>query len=355
MGYEVEPIKGGLNPDELKSAVDSYCKKVDNMLNKYDLSEWETFARNRLEPEVQELMNSVQDEEAVYALCVKAIKAMVHELKELEDFFYSELKEEQFMVLANRLIYRDCKEAIVKAHQHVQKEKSTWPKPVLRDRAIGMKTEVKLSLMQSDMGDKFKEYIDLEYPDLLTDARFGQFVFRYRHKLSIEDVQNLVMSCTIIEDLNGIIDPNLKVKRALAKSVGREQTEEEKQIHKKLLALADKAEWRGGVTLESIKMGIGRMLGVGYQLEPDMQPLSEALWKLLKERKNCDAEKSMKVTWLNIVGWCVNQRFLTGGSPELCKLFFPRCGMDDYKAIDKGKNPPKNFQKVEPLLKAYMK
>lgn len=84
------------------------------------------------------------------------------------------------------------------------------------------------------------------------------------------------------------------MKRALTRSVGRELTEEEKQIHKKLLALADKAEWRGGVTLESIKMGIGRMLGVGYQLEPDMQPLSEALWKLLKERKNCDEEKSRR-------------------------------------------------------------
>lgn len=166
----------------------------------------------------------------------------------------------------------------------------------------------------------------------------------------------MVKCCTMIEDLNRFIDPNLQLKKRKSQAQGRELDNEEKAIVKTLLSLADKGDWRGGATADSIKLGINRMLGVGFHLDAEMQPLSDALWKLLKERRNCDADKSLMVTWLNIVGWCVAHRYLSGGSPALCKTFFPRCGQDDYKAIDKGKaGQPAAFKKIEALLEKFMK
>jgi hypothetical protein len=44
---------------------------------------------------------------------------------------------------------------------------------------------------------------------------------------------------------------------------------------------------------------------------------------------------------------------MSGGSPALAKRFFPQCGSDDYKAIDKGRNAEnKNFHSIIPLLDA---
>lgn len=356
MGLELEPIKGGLKPDELKQAVEDYCKKVDKLLKKSDLSNWEATAMNQLEQNMQELVQQLNTKDAYRMACVSAIRGLANELHELEEYFWSDLKEEQFMVLAVRLMHRDCKAAIKNAHDQVRKEHNSWPKKFEKDRAVAMKDRVKMVLMKEAKGEELREYIDLDYPDLLSDACFGQFLFKNRHELTTEDVQIMVHCCTMIEDLNKFIDPNLSIKKRRDAAMGRELDNEEKIIVKRLLLLADKAEWRGGATADSIKLGINRMLGVNYHLDTEMKALSDELWKLLKVRKNCDADKSLMVTWLNIVGYCVRTRILSGGSPALCKLFFPKCGQDDYKAIDKGKaGQPVAFKKVEALLEKFLK
>ena len=356
MGQEVEPLTSGQTADELKQNVQTYCKKVDNLLRKSDMSGWEERAMERMEPEMLRLTDGMPEMKAARQSAVAAVKALADELNALEEFFWSDLKEEQFMVLSNRLLYRDCKEAIKSAHDHVRKEHNAWPKKYERDRAIAMKERIKMRLLTEARGEELKEYIDLDYPVLLDDACFGQYLFKSRHDLTIELLQEMVMYCTMINDLNQYIDPNLSIKKRKEKALGRELDAEEKVIVSHLTSWAEKAEWRSGATTGSITMGINRMLGVGYQLEPEMQPLSEALWKLLKVRRNCDAEKSARLTWLNIVGWCVRQRMLSGGSPALCKLFFPRCGQDDYKFIDKGRGEPSaSFKKIEPLLAKYLR
>ena len=188
------------------------------------------------------------------------------------------------------------------------------------------------------------------------DVCFGQFIFKNRHKLTTQDVQQLVKKLEMIILLNEkYIDPNGKLRKREKEALGRDLTEEEKQIVKQLVTLTGRGEWRGGATADSIALGVKRMLGVGYTLDPEMQALSNHLWKLLQKRKNCKPDKSIEVTWLNIVGWCVTSGILGGPSHALCKDFYPRCGQDDYKAIDKGKNPPKIFAQVIPLLETFLK
>lgn len=356
MGVELEPIPGGLSTGDLKQAVVDYCKKVDNLLKKNNLTIWEQKAMNRLELNVQDLASRMDGIEAVREVAIGAVSALADELNQLEEYFWSDLKEEQFIVLAVRLMHRDCKDAIKQAHEQVRKEHNSWPKKFVKDRAITMKDRVKQQLMRDARGEELKEYIDLDYPALLDDACFGQYLFKARHELTTEDVQLMVKCCTMIVDLNQFIDPNLSIKRQRDATLGRELDAEEKAIVKTLLDLVGKADWRGGATADSVTLGINRMLGVGYHLDGDMKPLSDALWKMLKVRKNCDAGKSLMVTWLNIVGWCVAHRFLSGGSPKLCNLFFPNCGSDDYKAIDKGKaGQPVAFKVLEPLLEKFVK
>ena len=353
MGAEIAPFKSGLTSEELKQAVVEVCKKVDKKLKTKSCDNWEELAMNQLELTVQQMGNSP---EGVRECCIEAVKALASELRELEEFFSSELKEEHFMILANRLMHRDCQTSIKAGKNEVTKAHNSWPKKWVKERAIAMKESTKMLLLRYAHGEDLKEYIDLEYPELLEDACFGQYLFKARHELTTEDVQLMVKYCTMIEELNKFIDPNRQMKKRRDAAMGRELDNEEKAIVKVLLALADKAEWRGGATADSIKLGVNRMLGVGFHLNQDMQPLSDQLWKLLKVRKNCDAEKSLKVTWLNIVGWCVRQRLISGGSPALCRDFFPKCGPDDYKAIDKGRSdPPVAFQKVEPLLEKFLK
>jgi len=356
MGCPVEPIKQGLSADDLKVAVVSYCRKVDKLLRTCDVEDWEKQAMSRVETNLQVLISKFDSEDATREVCVLTIRALAEELNELEEFFWSDLKEEQFMVLANRLMHRDCQEAIKMAHDRVRREHSSWPKKFEKMRATAMKEQVKMQLMMEAKGDELKEYIDLDYPNLLGDACFGQYLFKARHELTCEQMQKMVGYCTMIDDLNQYIDPKLKDKKLKEEAFGRVLDAEEKAIVKRLQGFVEKADWRGGATASSISQGINKMLGVGFHLEGDMLTMSNQLWKMLMTRRGCDAEKSLRYTWLNIVGWCVEQRYLSGGAPTLCRLFFPKCGEDDYKAIIKGRaGEPANFQKIWSLLERFLK
>ena len=345
----VEELKG-----ELKTLVPEVCARIDKKLSA-DLTGWE----EKVYPSHTDL-NPDEPKEELAGLMEKAekqLKELHDELEGLEAFFSSELKEVQFKILALRLRHRDCMDAIAEATKEVNKAHNSWPSKYVKERARKMKEDIKLNLLQDKKLAELVDYLDLDDPELYEEACFGQFLFKNRHHLEIEDVQELVKKLEIIIQLNEkYIDPNGNLRKREKAALGRELDNEEKTIVKNLLSLADKADWRGGATADSIKLGINRMLGVGFHLDAEMQPLSDALWKLLKERRNCDADKSLMVTWLNIVGWCVAHRYLSGGSPALCKTFFPRCGQDDYKAIDKGKaGQPAAFKKIEALLEKFMK
>lgn len=128
----------------------------------------------------------------------------------------------------------------------------------------------------------------------------------------------------------------------------------EQEILEKLTALARNAEWRN-ISEDVAVNAMHKALGLGpVFLDAKLMGMSQSLWNMLKKRRGCDAEKSLRLTWLNIVGYCLSKGFMNGHAPALAKSFFPHCGKDDYKAIDKGRNARdnKNFLAVIPLLDA---
>lgn len=126
-------------------------------------------------------------------------------------------------------------------------------------------------------------------------------------------------------------------------------------IQQKLVELINRGDWQG-VTTEQMKDRLWKALGLGeLRLTQEEFVLSNKLWALLRKRDNQDDKGSLRLTWLNIVGWCVTNKLLSGASPKLCKDFFPSCKGDEYKTIDKGKKgQPKKFAEVFPLLETYL-
>lgn len=356
MDLDVEPVKLDMDGDELNTVAESYFKNVDKYLKKKRLVDWETKTIERLSHDVKNLIAQTESACAAREICVQAVESLADELNSIGEFFSSDLDERQFRTLAIRLIHRDCMEAVKDAHDKVRKNHNAWPKRIEKGCALAKKEEVKLTLLRDARGEELKEYIDLDYPALLEDACFGQYLFKMRHELTIGEMQLMVKYCTMIQDLNQFIDPALAGRKREKDIMGRELDANEKAILEKLEKLAKKGEWCNGATPDSIVLGLNRMLGVGFHLNGEMQPLSDELWRLLKSRRGCDAEKSLMVTWLNIVGYCVKVGLLSGSGPKLCDHFFSKRNYDDYKAIDKGKKgQPDAFKKIEPLLDKFLK
>lgn len=341
-------------PDEdLPKEVNSYCAKIDKRLI-MKLDDWE--GCNNEDENEDENLNLNDDIEGEIEKVVLALAELRDKLTELEEFFSCELGQKQFIVLALRLRARDCRKVEKEAANEVRSAHNAWPQKYIKERAKQMKDNVKLELLKEEALAELPEYIDLDDPVLYDDACFGQFLFKSRQNLTTTQVQQMVKRLEIIRLCNEYMDPNGKLRKHQKNAQGRELTDEEKRIVKQLITWAERVEWRGGATIDTITMGIKKMLGVGHNLEGQSLALSDQLWKLLKTRRNCDADKSLMVTWLNIVGWCVRRQLISGASPALCKLFFTRCGQDDYKAIDKGKNDPSaSFMKIESLLEKYLK
>jgi len=332
--------------DDLKKEVSEICQRLDRKLEE-KMTNWEQKAYGEPLDELKAERDKV----------IEALEFIRDELNELEEFFNSELTEKQFKTLALRLYYRDCAKACKEAKNEVNKAHNSWPAKNVARRAALMKDTVKREIISNDLYKGLADYIDLDYPEMFDEAPFGQFLFMNRNQLQVEDVQTIVKMIETIQRLNGFIDPNGTQKQKDKRALGRELSADERQIVKTLLQMVERVGWRGGATATSIAQGINRMLGVGYALEGDLLEMSDDLWKLLKSRPRCDADKSLKVTWLNIVGWCVSKGYLSGsGSPALCKEFYPKAGDDDYKAIDKGRKEPSGaFKKIIPLLEKFLR
>ena len=127
----------------------------------------------------------------------------------------------------------------------------------------------------------------------------------------------------------------------------------------KLEELADHGLWLMGMTEADVKSGLRTALALETPgLNTKEMELSNKLWKMFRGRRGMDMRDSVRATWLNIVGYCLRHGMLKGASTQLCKDFYPDCGADDYKAINKGKNPwrdLKSFAEIEPLLDIYLK
>lgn len=127
----------------------------------------------------------------------------------------------------------------------------------------------------------------------------------------------------------------------------------------KLRELVSRGYWQNGLTEEDVLSGLMKALALEKPgLNTKEMELSNKLWAMLRERRGQDKEDSLKITWLNIVGYCLGNGMLKGAATKLCKEFYPHAGVDDYKAINKGKKPEKDlksFAEIKPLLDTYLK
>lgn len=342
------------NPRE---AFRNYFSEIDKQLKNFVCDSCDDIVSAHVDQKIQMLLTKHRNSDDLRMCVFEIMGTLSQELKALEDFFSSELTSDKFVILSHRLTHRDCLDAIEEGLNELTIAKNCWPDKSKRERAKEMKSKLKVKLITKLNGDELAEYIDLDFPDLYADACFGQYLFKNRHILTRQMVRDTVKYCYMICEINKLLDPKGLAKKKKDATLGRVLTDDEKNIMKQLESLARLGRWRNGATEDSMVLGINRMLGVGFTLENDMKTLSDKLWGLFKKRKNCDAEKSLRVTWLNIVGWCITEGLISGGGPSLCSEFFPNLyDPDAYKPIDKARSRSiAAIRELEPLFAKYLK
>lgn len=280
-----------------------------------------------------------------------ALGSLQNHLCDIQALFNKALPNEVFIRLSARLFYLHCLNSYREGEANVNKWRNSWPEAKLRKNAEKKKEELKKLLQGKPYGQELEDYIDVDSPNLFGDSSFGRFLFKNRQELRVEDVRYIHKVCRELNLLNELLSEEGESVQTHSAPI-RQLTDQEREILSKVMALAKKGPWEN-VSQENAIVALQKALGLGPVFaDPKHTELSHTLWELLKKRRGCDAEKSLMVTWLNIVGYCVKKGLMSGGSPALAKKFFPQCGSDDYKAIDKGRNAEnnKNFAAVIPLL-----
>ena len=176
------------------------------------------------------------------------------------------------------------------------------------------------------------------------------------------DIVELFEAVEKVEDLEeakgNVVEGRNVMKEGELPSSGlmHQMQEGDQLILSRLEALIGKGEWQG-LSHDDVKNGLWMALGCGtLGLNAEESRLSEKLWTLLRKRRGQNTEGSVRITWLNMVGYFVNRKMLDGASPSLCRTFFPHLHGDEYKAIDKGRNKDiMGFEEITPLLDTYVK
>ena len=308
-----------------------------------------------IKAEVSSYFDRLTSFDDVHNCALVALYDLQNHLCDLHTLFSKALSNVQFIRLSNRIFYRNCLSDYRDGEAQINKWQNSWPEAKHKSNAQKKKDELKQALKDCQFGQELGEYIDLNAPNLFTDSSFGRFLFKNRHELQVDDVKYIHKVCREINLLNDLIGEKPD-KPCMNAAPIRQLNDQEQQILEKLKALIKKGEWKG-ISEENVVAGLEKALGLGPVFsDANMGQMSNALWEQLKKRRGCDAEKSLMVGWLNIVGYCVKKGYLSGGSPALCKLFFPKSLVDDYKAIDKGRSAEvKSFKAIIPLLDACLK
>lgn len=315
----------------------------------------DTALMNEIVTKVNERFEMLEDFEDVQQCAVLALSNLHDQLCDLQTLFNKALSNKQFIRLSIRLFYRYCLSAYREGETQVNKWQNNWPEAKHKANAKKKNDELKRALRSAPYGADLLDFINEDAPNLFTDSSFGRFLFKNRHVLKVQDIQNIHKVCREINLLNELIDEK-PAEANLKAGLIRQLSDQEQQIMERLKVLVKKGIWVN-ITEECMMAGLEKALGLGPTFtDPNMAQMSNCLWEQLKRRRGCDADKSLMLGWLNIVGYCVKKGYLTGGSPALCSHFFPKCHADDYKAIDKGRTAEaKSFKAVVPLLDACLK
>lgn len=307
----------------------------------------------KVEQDVRKRFEMLGDLSDVADCALIALYFLHKQLGDLQALFCNALPNEMFTRLSIRLFYRHCMPSYHEGESEVNRWRNTWPEAKLKSNAGKKKEELIALLTGKPYGTELQEYISVDAPDLFGESNFGRFLHKSRGDLRVEDLKYIHKVCREINLLNELIGQEGSVVETHSAPI-RQLEASEQEILEKLTALARSAEWRN-ISEDVAVNALHKALGLGpVFLDAKLMGMSQSLWNMLKKRRGCDAEKSLRLTWLNIVGYCLSKGFMNGHAPALAKSFFPHCGKDDYKAIDKGRNARdnKNFLAVIPLLDA---
>ena len=310
-----------------------------------------------LERGVKSRFEALMTFEGIHACAVIALGSLQNQLCDLEALFNKALPNEMFIRLSTRLFYRHCLGSYREGEACVNKWQNGWPEDKLKKNSMKKKEEIKKQLMAKPYGAELQEYISMDAPNLFTDSCMGRFLFKNRHELTVDDLKCIHKLCREINLLNELIAHEVGSEVRIHAAPIRQLTAHEQTMLSELEKLAKKAEWEN-ITEEAAITALHKALGLGSVFaDKALVEQSQILWQLLQKRRGCNTEKSLMVTWLNIVGYCIGKGFLSGGGPAMAKKFFPRCNEDDYKAIDKGRSAENNkkFGTIIPLLDACFK
>ena len=355
---------------ELQRDVQEYVQRVDErmenltILSEDEEQEWHTvinkramsFLRNlyaghlrmlfrqmqprmveeKMLPKVKAYLDAVIDQPAMAYCLDMALDTLLDTLRQIDGLFSISGSRQQYLRLSLRLYYRHCPNTEAETSSEVRRWASEWPGRRRRQRAVEKHDQIVAGLRQQYGELRIEDYIDIEHPSPLADAEFGQFLFACRHQLEIDSVKSLFRDCFLILHLNRLIDP-----AGMEANISAMQLDQyRRQIYQRLTELVRKAEWQGGMTAERVQHSLADLLlkSVSSTMESEFN-VGETFWKLLTNRRGCKEEfRSLKLTWLNLVGYFRTRGFLRGGSPALCHHFFPgdRTNDIDHNAVNKG-------------------
>lgn len=304
------------------------------MVSRYDKSRH--LVETEVLPKVRNYLNAVVGQPVMDYCLDMALDTLLYILRQMDQMFSADKSNQQFLRLSFRLYYRHCPDALQEANSIVHRWAAEWPRRGRKQRAIEKRDQLIEGLRQQYGTLGIADYIEIYRPEPLADPEFGHFLFASRHKLEIEHVKSLFQDCFLIQELNQLIDPagaeaDISVSRL---------DQNRKHIFQRLVELIRRAEWQGGMTSEHVQQCLARLLLKSAPSTKEGQTdIDKIFWRLLTNRRNCEEEfRSLKLTWLNLVGYFRSRGFLKGGSLTLCRYFFPNDERndDDHNAVNKG-------------------
>lgn len=308
-------------------------------------------------PKVKNYIKTVVNEPSMAYCLDMALSTLIDNLRQIDELLNDDISEQQHLRLSLRLYYRYCDNACEEAERDAHRWKNKWPVRKRQERAHEKNEELKGTL-RSRFGEyQIDDFIDLDHPSPFTDPEFGRFLFVNRGQFSSEDVRHLFLGCFRIQQVNNIIDPRAEEKDIAATRLN----ETNREIYERLRALVLQAKWIN-IKADDVLDCFAELLlpQPGAKQTEEQVSITENFWKLLTRRRGCEDTdfRSLKLTWLNLVGYFLNRGVLKGKSFSLCYDFFPegtpeaKENANDYKHVNRGADhrAPNDFCDLRPVL-----
>lgn len=291
-------------------------------------------------PKVKNYINAIVNEASMAYCLDMALSTLIDSLRQIDELLNNEISEQQHLRLSLRLYYRYSPDVQETAKRDAHHWVNEWPLRKRQERAHEKLEKLKATMRRLFGEYQLEDFIDLDHPCPFTDPEFGRFLFVNRSLLSIDDVRHIFLGCFRIQQVNNILDPRAEEKDIAATRLSKER----RLLYGRLKELVVQANWQK-VTANDVLDCFAELLlpQPGREATEEKMAVSESFWKLLTHRRGCEAGfRSLKLTWLNLVGYFLSRGVLKGKSYTLCYQFFPedtpegKDNEDDYKHVNRG-------------------